>query len=285
MSGSGSEITWGEVEEEKDIGVVQVEGEGEEEAVETETEYAHASPLEGEELKVSEEDADNGAIEPVEKVEVMEITSTMGNDEVVKYDGRGYKLLFDESKEGFKRLPSDFVRRLSSDNRQRYFLAKGAYDFNAEEEGMPDLGDIKVSSRFAKASTRLEVANMLPGWHYVWKRTDELYACLNDGYVIADEEELLTHDSSPSGKHIVAAQGEQEMILMRIPDEVYKAREKENLDEAKRRELGHDRQTQRDISAAGGPGAYYDPARDERAKSKQFSAPVDEKGRPLENTS
>jgi hypothetical protein len=264
-----SDIKWAEDE------VVEMETTDKVEVSSEKAPKLKVSPKDTETVKVKVEEAPK--VEKPEEIPLVEITLDNTWEEVVSCDKEGKKLLFNDAVGRFFELSPIQVRELSHDNRQRYFLAEGAAKFNKHEARIAPIADIAVSGRFASPAARLEVTNKTPGRHYTWKRTDEVANYKRDGYEVATEDGLGTADSVPSGVRKVTAHGEDELVLMSIPQELEDARVRAKLERNRRLEQGQEKELESQLGEQ-----FFDPTV-RRQGGTQFGAPVDANGNPLPN--
>ena len=160
--------------------------------------------------------------ESLEMSKTVRITIDTTPERVVELDAAGEALEFSDVLGEFLELPGEQVKLLSKDNRDRYFVALGAWRMaRDEEEGL--VSDIKVSGRLTSATERLRVEGMDPKKHYCWKRPDEMRQAGYDGYKVARGDSLRSFGGRPGEIHRVGAMGEDELILMEMPKELGEA--------------------------------------------------------------
>jgi len=250
-----------------------VEEEKVEEVVE---EVAEESEVEEIEIPPVEEKEE---IETPQEVESVEVSIDTSVEDVVSYDQRGVKLFFDDSIEGFLKLPQSVVKELGAENKQRYILAAGSYHLNVEEQELPKLEELEINMQMALATSKLELTGKDPSKYYCWKRPDELRAELQRGWQIVKDDKIGTLVSSPSSVHRVGAMGQDELVLVEMSKEKHKAFEEIKKRQNKLREEGPENAFKREVGRN-----VYQPPKGGMDRRAQFSAPIDEYGEPIENT-
>lgn len=158
--------------------------------------------------------------------------------DVLKWDIEGKEIYFEDEVEKFLELPEDIVKELSLITRQRYKIAKSAYNDAVKEKerggsGIEYLSKIKVSGRFASATQKLKVYDQKKGWHQCYKRPDEANMALSEGYRLA--KDVKTFNSDVGSVHYVGTHGEPELILFEIPEEEFQKRLKKAGDLSRQR--------------------------------------------------
>lgn len=232
-------------------------------------------PEEKTDLQESEGETSGGVLIASGTEVFQRISLDVEDSDIVRLSKEGESLFFVSTVGEFKLLSQKTLKSLTPDNRQRYFLAKGEYEYNKTEVDMPDLGDLKVSARFMKASKRLE-ADPLPGMKPYWFRTDEVADQSREGWKVRTRP---SEDGTLSSTVKVNARGEDEMVLMDLPNDEWTERNTARRALQKRRSEGHANQAERDIASVN-RSSVYDPTKDGRSR---FSAPVDSQGRPIKN--
>ena len=203
------------------------------------------------------------------------VTVDMTDVDLLSLSDKGEKLYFDDSLGGFKELSKGVLKQLSTENRQRYFLAKGEWDYAQSESDMPDLGELKISARYMKASKRLDVPHR-PGYHPYWFRTDEVADKLSEGWAVRTRP--TGAEDSISSLTKISARGEDELVLMDLPLVEWERRHILRLEDQKRRSEGHSMQMESEVASVD-RNAVYSPEKDNRTR---FSAPVDSEGKPVQ---
>lgn len=179
------------------------------------------------------------------------ITIDISPDDVIKYDNDGVKLTFAHERGAFLRLPSDVVRGLSYENKQRYFISKGMYEESLNFDHY-DKRNAPIRAGFATATDRLKVENGDPSKHYCWKRPDELRQAQMEGYRVVHDDSIGTFNSDPGTSHTVGMNGIDELVLMEIPKAQRDQQRAANREKDKRRREGVESSTIDDISRSGG---------------------------------
>lgn len=181
----------------------------------------------------------------------IEISIDNSPEDVIKYNNDGVKLLFAHEKGRFLRLPSEVARDLSHDNKQRYFVSKGMHE---ETLSFDHYDQRKFPPRpgFATATDRLEVRNQDPSKHYCWKRPDELRQAQMEGYRVANDPSLDTFGSETGTSRTVGEQGQDELVLMEIPNEKREQQRAANRDKDHQRRKGVESSAMDDMIRSGG---------------------------------
>jgi hypothetical protein len=142
-------------------------------------------------------------------------------DEVLKSDQEGCILLFPADPGKFLVLKKDQYGKLSTENRQRYAYALEEYEYLRTQDGTDELASrFELDPTRSKASSRLEIQNPDPGFHYVWKSPDELNSFLAQGGQIvpaSGKEKTMNPTGNNKGAHVISNKGNDELILCRIP--------------------------------------------------------------------
>lgn len=162
------------------------------------------------------------------------ITIDTSAEDVLRLDNEGYQLLFSAEPGAIPVLDEDQTRALGYDNRVNYGIAL-ALSKEAEkrkDQPKPVLGEIKAPLA-ASAGRRLEVIGAPKGVHYCWKRTDELHEAGLAGYTFAGDE-VQTYATRVGTTHRISALGNDEMILMKIPQERFEEIEREAGEKSRR---------------------------------------------------
>jgi hypothetical protein len=169
-----------------------------------------------------------------EKIQSMKketITVDKSVESVIQSDKEGVVLLFDSAPGKFLKLPDDVIRGLSERNKSSYFAALGAFTFEEQQKGLEPTKGFNINPYKAEAGARLEVKypdGWLKKWHPCWKRTDELQACQTQGYVFVrgngEDAGVVSYAFDESrGLHVVGIKGHEELYLMKVPVDAYKA--------------------------------------------------------------
>ncbi len=206
---------------------------------------------EAEDLKALE-----GAPEaPEASPKTMKVSLDTPTPEVVRLEKEGFSLFFEDEPGRFKELPSGVVGTLSSMNKSRYLVAKGAHARLKDQKEHPErfvTPGITVSPRLASATGRLEVRGKKPGMAYCWKRTDELQQASYDGWKVSADADLETFGGEVGSSHLVAAGGNTELVLMEIPEETEKQMLAAPAIQSKARAEGVEKATIEDMKRSGG---------------------------------
>lgn len=212
-------------------------------------EHSYGEPL-------SEEEWKKEPMKPKHKAKMpnrIDVTLDMSDEDVLQYDKDGGNLFWDGSLENFKMLDAESIEELSSMNRTRYFSSFQEYQKAFERKDEPKISDrIKISPRLARATQRLEVTGKKPGMHYCWKRSDEVAHSKVEGYKTVSDSTVGSFSGLKDGHHEVGADGDTELVLMEIPEELHQERQRAVSEKSKRRKEAVDNQTREDIRRAGG---------------------------------
>ncbi len=208
-------------------------------------------------------------VEIIEKVEEVKKTGEMKKkeeisidftpQEVVSLDKEGYILTFDDMPGRFLDLKENVLNKLSKFNRTSYLVSEGLHARRKREASNPEdfaTPGLKVNPGYATATARLKVQNMTPGMHPCWKRPDELRQASYDGYTVARGKEIDTFMGEEGDVHKVGAYGQDELILMQIPEETADQRMKDVVDKSNRRSEAVKSNAIEDLRRGGIP---YDP--------------------------
>jgi len=162
------------------------------------------------------------------KQKKIHITVDKSKEDVLKLDKAGYELTFDESLGKFPKYDDEFIKELSFANQRNYFVSQGLYlgAKRVAEEKPSGIEVTPVAPRQGMATSRLEVYNKSPKFHYAWRRPDELRQAQMEGYSIVGDEVESFASSGSKGHHEVSAFGQTELVLMKIPQETFKARQR-----------------------------------------------------------
>lgn len=173
--------------------------------------------------------ANSVAVAPEERPKKSKILITLDTsvEDVIRLDSEGYQLLFSAEPGNLPVLDEDQTRELGYENRVSYGIAL-ALSKEAEkkkDQPKPSFDEIKAPLA-ASAGRRLEVIGAPKGWHYCWKRTDEIHEAGLAGYTLAGDE-VQTYATRVGTSHRISALGRDELILMKIPQEQFEKIERE----------------------------------------------------------
>ena len=160
------------------------------------------------------------------------ITVDTSPEDVIDLDSKGFQLAFPA--EGLVKLDEEQTRSLSYDNRVAYGVALALSKEAERKKDLPKpmLEDVKPPMA-ASAGRRLEVIGIPDGWHYCWKRTDELHESSLLGYTMAGDE-VQSFATRVGSTHRVSALGVDELVLMRIPKKMFDKGEREVGEQSRR---------------------------------------------------
>ena len=164
----------------------------------------------------------------MEKSKKIHITVDKKKEDVLRLDKVGYELTFDESLEKFPEYDDEFIKELSFVNQRNYFVAQGLHigAKRVAEEQPSGLEIMPVTPRDGMATSRLQVFKKKPGFHYAWRRPDELREAQMQGYSIVGDEVETFASSGSKGHHEVSAFGQTELVLMKIPQKIFEERQR-----------------------------------------------------------
>lgn len=156
---------------------------------------------------------------------VVIIDSSFNPEDVIKLDTEGAELMFDQ-KEDFCFIPDELVGQLSRQSKTRYAIAK---QFHATWRGKADkqFQDAFIVDKeyVGSATDKLNKKEIRSGIHTRWARPDKVRDYLAKGYKVMDADEASTFLGSQGGHHEIGRNGKTELILMGIPEEMYKKRQ------------------------------------------------------------
>ena len=191
-------------------------------------------------------------VDPDKVVEVVkgksiEITLDTSDKDVLDYDKKGKTLHFNSDIGRFKALRDVVLQNLSKRVRQDYFLAFDEHQQNTKEALNPfrDL-NLKVTlPGGGTATSKLDVLNKQKGFHYAWRRPDERGVAEYEGAVPVQKGELNREGKeigvlsgtalTGSSFTIKDSGGDEELVLYKIPTELYEAKLKEVGDKSRQR--------------------------------------------------
>ena len=150
----------------------------------------------------------------------------MSMEDVIELDSKGFALQFSSEVGAFRELDEETERALGYENRVNYGVARGMWLALKKDVGRPE-GRLEIMPPLAaSAGRRLDVDGQEPGWHYCWKRPDELSQAGMAGYSLVQGGSEKTFAEKGDGTHKVGAFGQTELVLMKIPQEKFEAIEK-----------------------------------------------------------
>lgn len=173
-------------------------------------------------------------------------------EDMLKYQEKGYILFFDTKIGRFKKLTPEQVKKLDQNNKVRYFVAVGEHQNLLEESDDPFSGlDLKVDKMAYSATEALEVFGKDPNFHYAWKSPEKLQRAQREGFVPAKEANLKTAVGSGTEVRKIGAYGKDELVLCKMPKELHERKVREKLQMNKELEGAGIRQGIEEISKAG----------------------------------
>lgn len=204
------------------------------------------------------------------------ITVDKNVKDVLKLDKAGFELIFDESVDKFPEYKDTVIQQLSFVNQRNYFVSQGLNLGAKRVAKDKPLGitAIPVTPEGGMATEQLKVFNQEAGWHYSWKRPDELRSLQRQGYSVAADEVETFASSGSKGHHEVAAFGKTELVLMKIPEETFKKQQSAVSKKSTERIKGVEATTMAEMRAIGGK-PYIPKVKDGHNWSEMEKTPSD----------
>ena len=157
---------------------------------------------------------------------------------ISKLDQEG--VISDYAYESFLELSDEIVSGLGRVNRDSYYIAKAVSDQLLKQqkereegirrpEGSPQITDVsdRIEERIigGTATKKTEVYGGRPNTHYCLKPPDELAACIQAGYSFVDSSDPVKTPgmTSVAGSRRISRHGEDELVLLKIPEETYQS--------------------------------------------------------------
>lgn len=206
--------------------------------------------------------------------------------EIIDLDSEGYLLSFESDPQRFKKLPDEVVNELSRMNRDRYRTSFECYKGEVDQKDNPEnfkTPGLDITSRYASATARLEVEGKRPGVRYCWASGDDVRKRSRMGYKVCNDPNIKTFHGDPDGVHRVADERGTELVLMEAPQSVWKEHRKHVREKSARRRGAVEATGERDVKQTGYKS--FRPSKGPQRGGPNFSAPVDEKGKPLNGPS
>jgi len=172
------------------------------------------------------------------KKQIVDVNAKHTDEEILALEAKDYALRFNEK--DFRELPEEVLSELSQANARDYFIAKGAHGAlvkNEERKKVGFSGVEVVDPLRGRAHNKLEVKNKEKGWHYCWKRPDEVEEAKELGYKIPEAGTVQTPGASKtSTSHAIAAKdGKDDLVLMMVPEQVFQQHLQANAIQSKKR--------------------------------------------------
>ena len=160
----------------------------------------------------------------VKKQVVIDVDNT--DEEVLKYDKDGFKIVFESSLESFKRLPDKIVEKLSYLSARTYWVSYGLWQAEQRQklQGGPPQIQSFLPPAGARASVRLKIDNKKSGMVYARCRPDLLGKFQRVGWSVCEDPKVKTFGSPASGQHHLmhpVNPGEVEQILVCMSEADY----------------------------------------------------------------
>lgn len=206
--------------------------------------------------------------------------------EVIDLDAEGYILNFESEPDKFKKLPDEVINELSRMNRERYRTSYELYKGEVDQKDHPErykTPGVDITSRYASATARLDIEGQRPGMRYCWATEPDVKKRNRMGYQICHDPDIKTFHKDPDGLHRVADERGTELILMEAPEAAWKEHRKKVHELTDRRTGAVSSAAEREIAQSG--YKTFNPNKGPGGAGPKFSAPVDEKGQPLEGPS
>jgi len=170
------------------------------------------------------------AKEPAKVKETAVVDATYTAEQVKELDEKGYQLVFRYELDNFLKLPDTVVEGFGHDNKVAYHVARVLNEQAERQKESPHSGIEVTPPQRARATARLEVRPKDPKWrdkwHEFWCAPYELGQRLADGYQTVSGDEVDTFVKPTGGVHKVAANGRDELVLLKIPKDTYDERER-----------------------------------------------------------
>ena len=152
--------------------------------------------------------------------------------QILEWDEKGKDVFFETQVDRFRVLPDNVRGELSRKNLDRYWVSYHHWKDQERLKDEPKPFGVKVEPVASGADTRQQVVFKDPAfpekWHECWIRPDEVRERSYRGYVPVDPKEVEVFCSTPAGPPaIVDGQGRTEMLLYKIPNELYEQQKRE----------------------------------------------------------
>lgn len=157
------------------------------------------------------------------KKKIIDVSASVSDSEILALEEKNYQLRFNEK--DFRELPESVIEKLCNSNARDYFMTKGAFNALKKANSRKEAGfeGLEVQDPLrGKPRRKLEVAGKLKGWHYCWKRPDEVEESKKLGYVVVKDEVNTPGASSVSSSHTITAKdGKDDLVLMRVEERLF----------------------------------------------------------------
>jgi hypothetical protein len=145
--------------------------------------------------------------------------------DVIAFDKKGFRLIFESRPGRFKELSEQDVRGLSRDGQRDYLFA--LLEWQKASKTQPSEG-LQVQPERAMAQTRLDFKyspEFEAKYHPCLKRPDQLSGAKMEGYTVATASDGVEGFGveNEKGTIKVGAAGYDDLVLMKIPRETYEA--------------------------------------------------------------
>lgn len=154
---------------------------------------------------------------------------------VLDWDNKGYAFQYDFDR--FQKFDDEVIKKLSHKNREGYFIAQGvARKLEEQEEERksgfrrtegPKIGSVgdklELNLIGGSATGRTTVKDGRKDTHYCLKRAGELGEAVEAGYDFVDSSDPVKTPgmAQVAGSRRISSHGEDELVLMKIPEEKY----------------------------------------------------------------
>jgi hypothetical protein len=148
------------------------------------------------------------------------------DEELLGWIEEGRDIFFESGVDSFRELADNIREELDKRALDRYWLAFHHWKDQEKRKGQPAPSGITVEPVASSAQRRIQVDFKDPEfgkkWHECWIRPDEVRERSYRGYVPVGSEEVEVFCSSPAGPPAITdGQGKTEMLLYKIPNELY----------------------------------------------------------------
>lgn len=147
------------------------------------------------------------------------ITKDVSVEEMLKWDQDGCVFVWDV--DDFKALTAVQLKGLSKVNRDRYVVFKEIAETERAADPVEDevVEAVQVSSIAGSAKDKLRVTAEKSGYVYRWERPDMVNVRKDQGWRFATSGYKTLRNETGRGGHRIGSKGQEELILMEIPEE------------------------------------------------------------------
>lgn len=170
---------------------------------------------------------------------------------VVESDKNGAQLVWDPK--DFRSLQPEELKQLSKLNRDRYEVFR---ELAEEEQKRSDVDEavmdsFTVGDVAATATERLRLHETRDGYVARWERPDMVEVRKSQGWKMATKG-YRSHRGGGSGIHRIGSKGQEELVLMEIPEKEHEKLQKQKLKRRQRAIEGVANQAKSEIERLGG---------------------------------